>query len=117
MDSILTSIKKLLGLTDDYEAFDMDIIMHINSVFAILHQLGVGPDKPFVIHNKDAVWNDFIETKDDIEFVKTYMYMKVKLMFDPPMVASAMEAMNNLISEMEFRLNIADDPAYKDEEE
>lgn len=117
VDSILTSVKKLLGLTDNYEAFDPDIIIHINSVFSILHQLGVGPDRPFSIQNKDAVWTDFTQDKDQIEMVKTYMYMKVRVMFDPPMVASALEAMNNLISEMEFRLNIADDPAYKNEEE
>lgn len=117
VDSILTSVKKLLGITENYEAFDVDIIIHINTVFSVLHQLGVGPDKPFSIQNKDAVWSDFTQDKDHIEMVKTYMYMKVKSMFDPPAVASALEAMNNLISEMEFRLNIADDPAYKNEED
>lgn len=117
MDSILTSVKKLLGITEEYEAFDMDIIIHINTVFSILHQLGVGPDKPFSIQNKDAVWSDFTKDKEHIEMVKSYMYMKVRAMFDPPAVASALEAMNNLISEMEFRLNVADDPVYKNEEE
>lgn len=115
MDSILTSVKKLLGITKDYTVFDDDLIIHINSVFMILHQLGVGPDKPFSISDASATWNDFKEDKDNIEAVKTYVYMKVRLMFDPPQASSAMEAMNSLISEMEWRLNVAEDNPREEE--
>ena len=111
MDSILTSIKKLLGIAEEYEHFDQDIIMHINSVFMILTQLGVGPSKGFVITDSAASWSDFLS--DDsvkLESVKTYIYMKVKLMFDPPTSSAVMESMNRMISELEWRLNVAVDP-------
>ena len=84
MDSILTSIKKLLGITEDYENFDADIIMHINSVFMTLRQIGVGPEEGFFIEDKSATWTDFMGDETKIESVKTYMYMKVRLLFDPP---------------------------------
>lgn len=107
MDSILTSIKKLLGITEEYEHFDVDLIMHINSVFMILKQLGVGPPDGFSISDKSAVWSDFIGDSFDIESVKSYMYLKVKLLFDPPLSSAAMDATNRLISELEWRLNLA----------
>lgn len=110
MDSILTSVKKLLGITEEYTQFDTDIIIHINSVFMILHQLGVGPDRPFMITDKESKWSDFIGTADNIEAVKTYMFMKVKLLFDPPQSSAVAEASNNIISELEWRLNVAVDP-------
>lgn len=110
MDSILTSVKKMLGLTEEYEHFDADIIMHINTVFMILHQLGVGPDRPFTISGKESKWAEFIGDADNIEAVKTYMYMKVKILFDPPQTSSVAEASNNIISELEWRLNVAVDP-------
>lgn len=110
MDSILTSVKKMLGITEEYEQFDTDIIIHINSVFMILHQLGVGPDKPFTISDKESKWSEFIGDADNIEAVKTYMYMKVKLLFDPPQSSTVAEASNNIISELEWRLNVAVDP-------
>lgn len=109
MDSILTSVKKLLGITEEYTQFDTDIIIHINTVFMILHQLGVGPVKPFSITDKKAIWSDFIKDVDLIESVKTYMYMKVKLYFDPPQTGPSSDALNNLISELEWRLNVAAD--------
>lgn len=110
MDSILTSVKKMLGITEEYEQFDTDIIIHINSVFMILHQLGVGPDKPFTVSGKESKWSEFIGDADNIEAVKTYMYMKVKLLFDPPQSSTVAEASNNIISELEWRLNVAADP-------
>ena len=98
MDSILTSIKKLLGIAEDYEAFDMDIIIHINSAFMILNQLGVGPDEPFTITDKNDLWTDFIsDTK--LETVKSYIYLKVKMMFDPPSSSFILNAMKDQISE------------------
>lgn len=106
-DSILTSIKKLLGITEEYEHFDQDIIIHINSVFMILNQLGVGPSNGFSIMDKTAVWSDFISEGVNIEFVKSYIYLKVRLLFDPPTTSAVMESMNRMISELEFRLNVS----------
>lgn len=111
MESILTSIKKLLGIAEEYEHFDNDIIMHINSVFMILTQLGVGPSKGFVITDSSASWDDFLpEGGERLQAVKTYMYMKVRLMFDPPTSSAVMESMNRMINELEWRLNVAVDP-------
>ena len=107
MESILTSIKKLLGIAEDYEHFDQDIIMHINSVFMILTQLGVGPDEGFSIEDDTAVWTDFIQDIKKLESVKTYIYLKVKLAFDPPLSSAVIESMNRLINELEWRLNVA----------
>ena len=106
-DSILTSIKKLLGISEDYEHFDADIIMHINSVFMILTQLGVGPPDGFLIEDDSSVWSNFIGDSSNIESVKSYVYLKVKLLFDPPLSSAAMEATKQLISELEWRLNLA----------
>ena len=104
-ESILTSIKKLLGIPEDYEHFDQDIIIHINSVFMILNQLGVGPTEEFTITDKTAVWSDFISDNKKFESVKTYVYMKVRLLFDPPLSSAVMECMNRMIGELEWRLN------------
>jgi len=115
MDSILTSIKKLLGITEDYTHFDTDIIIHINTVFANLHQIGVGPDEPFSITDKNDLWSDFIGDSTNIESVKTYVYLKVKSIFDPPQSSSVAEATNNLIAELEWRLNVAADHSGEEE--
>ena len=106
-DSILTSIKKLLDITEEYEHFDQDIIIHINSVFMILNQLGVGPSNGFSITDKTAVWSDFISEGINLESVKSYIYLKVRLLFDPPTTSAVMESMNRMISELEFRLNVS----------
>ena len=106
MESILTSIKKLLGITEDYEHFDADIIMHINSVFMILNQLGVGPEKGFSISDETATWNDYLLDGSNLEAVKSYIHLKVKLLFDPPLSSSVMESMQHMISELEWRLNV-----------
>ena len=107
MESILTSIKKLLGITEEYDQFDPDIIMHINSVFMILTQLGVGPAEGFSIEDDTAVWTDFIQDVKKLESVKTYIYLKVKFAFDPPLSSAVIESMNRLINELEWRLNVA----------
>lgn len=104
-ESILTSIKKLLGVPENYEQFDMDITIHINSVFMILNQLGVGPSDGFSITDKTALWSDFISDNKKLEAVKSYMYMKVRLMFDPPSSSAVMDCINRTINEMEWRLN------------
>lgn len=110
MDSILTSIKKLLGIDAAYTNFDNDLIMHINSVLAILTQVGVGPASGFLITGTTETWSGFIETATDLAFVKSYVYMKVKLLFDPPQSTAAIESLNRLIAEFEWRLNIAAEP-------
>lgn len=108
-DSILTSIKKLLGLTEDYTNFDTDIIIHINSVFMNLHQLGVGPSEGFRIEDEYATWDEYITEEDNLDAVKTYIYLKVKLVFDPPLNGSVMEALKQSIAEYEWRLNVQAD--------
>ena len=107
MESILTSIKKLLGITEEYTHFDSDIIMHINSVFMILNQIGIGPEKGFSIADSFATWDEFLPPDNkNFEAVKTYMHLKVKLIFDPPQSSTVMECMKQMISEFECRLNI-----------
>lgn len=106
MESILTSIKKLLGIAEDYEHFDNDIIIHINSVFSILTQIGVGSETGFSISDKTATWSDFISDNTKIEMVKTYVYLKVKLLFDPPLNGSVTSSMEKTIAELEWRLNV-----------
>lgn len=107
MDSILTSVKKMLGIAEEYEQFDADVIMHINSAFMILTQLGVGPSEGFSIEDNSAIWSDFIQDSTNIESVKSYVYLRVKLLFDSTSLGSpVIEAMNRQISELEWRLNI-----------
>lgn len=109
MESILTSVKKMLGITEEYTHFDPDIIMHINSVFMVLNQLGVGPKKGFFIEDDTTTWADFLGDPTILQIAKSYMYMKVRLLFDPPANGTVMKSMEQLISEFEFRLNIAVD--------
>lgn len=106
MESILTSIKKMLGIVEEYEHFDTDIIMHINSVFAILTQIGIGPTNGFMIEDKTANWDDFIGDRADLTLVKSYIFLKVKLLFDPPLSTAVLECYKAQISEYEFRLSI-----------
>ena len=105
MDSILTSIKKMLGIQEEYEHFDVDIIMHINTALMILTQMGVGPSEGFMIEDKYDFWEDFVT--ENMEAVKTYVYLKVRLVFDPPSSSAVMESINRTISELEWRLNVA----------
>ena len=106
IESILTSIKKLLGITEEYINFDPDIIMHINTVFMTLNQLGVGPSEGFRIEDKSATWDEFIGEATNLDAVKSYMHLKVKLLFDPPLNSAVMEAMKQQINELEWRLNV-----------
>lgn len=110
-ESILTSVKKLLSIDAAYTHFDADLIMHINSVFSILTQLGVGPANGFSITGDNEKWTDFIPDKTNrFSFVKSYMHLKVKLLFDPPLSSAAIESVNRQISELEWRLFVAADP-------
>lgn len=107
MESILTSIKKLLGIAEENTDFDADIIMHINSVFTTLTQLGVGPSEGFYIEDKDSVWQDFCPDINKIQSVKTYIYLKVRLVFDSASIGSStLAAYERQIQELEWRLNI-----------
>lgn len=110
MESILTSIKKLLGITEEYKHFDSDIIMHINSALMDLRQIGVGPSDGFTIEDDTSTWTDFIGDSMKLEGVKTYVYLSVKLVFDPPLSSSVIETINRRISELTWRLSVeADD--------
>lgn len=106
MESILTSIKKMLGIAEEYEHFDQDLIMHINSVFMVLKQLGVGPAEGFSISDKNATWDDFASTQKNLNAVKSYIFLKVRLLFDPPTSSAVMDCINRSISEYEWRLNV-----------
>ena len=108
-ESILTSIKKLLGMTEDYEVFDSDIIIHINTVFMTLNQLGVGPSEGFRIEDSSNTWEEYIKDDKQLEAVKTYIYLKVRLIFDPPTHSSVLESMKQTINEYEWRLNVQTD--------
>lgn len=106
MESILNSIKKMLGITEEYTHFDSEIIMHINSALMDLKQLNVGPEDGFFIEDDSYTWEDFIGETAKLQAVKTYVYLKVKLDFDPPLNASVIAAMERRIKELEFRLNV-----------
>lgn len=115
-ESILDSIKKMIGVDKDYGAFDIDLIIAINGVFTILNQLGVGPEKEFSINGPNETWLDFFGVTDAIALVKPYMYLKCKLIFDPPATGVLHEAIERQISEFEWRLAIQADPVSKPDE-
>ena len=110
MDSILTSIKKMLGLHASDESFDIDVIIGINTALAALTQIGVGPAEGFTIEDATTTWSDFIGMSPKLEFIKTYVYLKVKLIFDPPQSSSVIEAYNRSIGELEYRIFVEVDP-------
>lgn len=103
--SILTSTKKVLGIAAEYTAFDEDIIMHINTVFSTLNQLGVGPVDGFQIEDDSAEWSDFLADDLRLNNVKSYMFMRVKLMFDPPSTSYLITSMQNQVDQLEWRIN------------
>lgn len=117
MESVLTSIKKMLGIAEEYTYFDADLIIHINSVLSILTQIGVGPSEGFSIKDKNAVWTEFISENARLELIKSYIYMKVKLLFDPPLISAVIESINRMTSELEWRIQVAADPVKTVEEE
>lgn len=104
MTSILTSVKKLLGIDELDTSYDVDIIIDINSVFSILNQMGIGPTTPFSIVDKNDDWDDFIADFSGKEFIKTYLYMKVRMMFDPPQSSQTANAITETIKELEYRM-------------
>lgn len=106
MSSILDDVKKMLGLGEWDEAFDAEILMHINSVFMTLNQLGVGPPEGYTVRDRANTWDDFVGDRQDIEAVKSYTYLKVRLLFDPPSSSFVLESIKSMASEFEFRLNV-----------
>ena len=114
MESILTSIKKLLGIMSDYTNFDDDIIIHINTAFAMLNQLGVGPEGGFMIVDANSRWEDYT-TEKNLNMVKTYIYLKVRLLFDPPTSTALIESINRTLSEIEWRIYLEGDPKPEEE--
>lgn len=109
MESILISIKKLLGIMPDYTNFDDDIIIHINTAFAMLNQLGVGPKGGFMIVDENSAWEEYT-TETNLNMVKTYIYLKVRLLFDPPTSSVLVESINRSIAELEWRIFLEGDP-------
>lgn len=105
-DSILTSTKKILGIDAAYEQFDLDIITHINSVFSTLSQLGIGPVGGFMIEDATPVWSDFLNNDINLNSVKTYVYLRVRLLFDPPTTSYLITALNEQVRELEWRLSV-----------
>lgn len=104
--SILKSTKKILGIADSYTAFDLDIITHINAAFSILNQLGVGPVEGFMIEDEGSDWEDFVVPQTQLNLVKTYVFLKARLLFDPPTTSFLIEATTKQIEEYEWRLNV-----------
>lgn len=103
-ESILTSIKKLLGIDESDEVFDMDITIHINTIFVVLNQMGVGPNDVYSINGKDETWDMFISDKRYLQPVKSYLYLRVKQIFDPSLSSSVSESTSKIINELEWRL-------------
>lgn len=114
-DSILDSIKMALGIQPEYTHFDSELIMHINSVFSTLYQLGVGTSSPYRIQNGEDLWSSFLEDSDEIDNVKSYMYLRVRLIFDPPSNSFVNESFKKQIEELEWRMNVSVDPGEDDE--
>lgn len=107
MDSILTSVKKSLGIDSEYEHFDEILIFHINSVFSILTQLGVGPDGGFSITDRSTTWDEYMPDGAKLQFVKTYLGLKVRVIFDPPLSSGVLDAIKTQIQELEWRIQVA----------
>lgn len=104
--SILDSTKKVLGIDAAYTAFDVDILMHINSVFSTLNQLGLGPVEGFAIEDNSTTWDTFLGTDLRLNSVKTYIYLRVRLLFDPPSTSYLITSMKEQLQELEWRLNV-----------
>lgn len=118
-ESILKGTKKIVGLAEGYTPFDHDVITHINSAFSSLSQLGIGPELGFMIEDDSALWEDFanlgdasnlIVPQNQMNMIKTYIFLKVRMLFDPPSTSFHIEAMNNQIQEHEWRLNVFREP-------
>ena len=118
-ESILISVKGSLGIPENYEYFDQQILFHLNSVMAILPQIGVGPPEGFIVEDETATWGDLIgDTSDKNKFlyVKSYVYLRVRLLFDPPSSSSVIDAMERQLRELEWRITVTHDIPYEEED-
>ncbi len=118
-DSILTSVKKVLGIPSDYEHFDRDILLHLNTVMSILNQLGVGPEEGFIVEDDSTLWSDLFDGDIDTNkmmYVKSYVCLRVRLLFDPPTSSGAIDAMERQMRELEWRITVTRDPRDDSEE-
>ena len=115
-ESILKTIKQLIGCPDDFEQFDLDLIVHINSAFATLTQLGVGPKEGYRITGADNAWSEFEDNVQKLSLIKDYVYIKTRLLFDPPTSGSLMDSLKEQLKEMEWRLYMLYDPISEDDE-
>lgn len=104
-ESILETVAKAIGIAENYDYFNSELIMHINTVLMGLRQLGIGPSEGFYISDNTATWNDFLGEDKNFEAVKTYMCLRVRMLFDPPTSSALMDSMKNQIAEWEWRLN------------
>ena len=116
MDSILNSVKKLLGISAEDTSFDQDVAMHINTTFAILSQIGVGPSTGFSIQDSSTTWSDYLDDPLLVDMVRTYVYCRVRMQFDPPQNSTLSEAIKNNISELEWRMNVVIDHSKLNED-
>lgn len=110
-DSILATTKKALGLDSEYDVFDPEIIMHINSAFSALTQIGVGPSEGFMITDEFNTWTELLDGDPRLNNVKTYIYLKVRLLFDPPAASNLVTAFNDQLREIEWRINVTSEEA------
>lgn len=108
-DTILLSVKKMLGLDKDYDVFDPELIIHINTVFGTLHQLGVGTEDQYRITGDTEVWSDFTTEGEQVDEIKTYVYLRVRLLFDPPSSSFVLSSFKEQLQELEWRLNVKAD--------
>lgn len=109
-ESILISVKRILGMDEQYTVFDLDVMTHINSVFNTLTQLNVGPKNGFMIEDASAKWEDFLGNDINLNAVKSYVCLRVKVLFDPPSTSFHLSAIENQCREMEWRLSVYADP-------
>ncbi len=106
-DSILEDAKKMLGIEMDYKAFDAELLLHINSIFVILNQLGIGPPSGFIVEDEESNWVDFTgPTRKDLNLIKSYVFLRLRLMFDPPANSFLVSSITEQVKEFEWRLNV-----------
>lgn len=104
--SILDSTKKMLGLETDYTVFDLDVITHINTVFSVLTQLGIGPERGFSIEDSSTTWDEYLGGNKLLSTIKSYVYLRVRILFDPPSAGYVLTAIENQVKELEWRINM-----------
>ena len=115
MESILSTIKKMLGITEEYTQFDTDITIHINSIISVLTQIGVGPASGFLVVDKSNKWTDWLTTSTNLESVKSYIHVRVRLLFDPPTNSAVTKSYEQIIKELEWRILVTTDPPLIEE--